>query len=38
MVYRISRMKDIANEDFEQRARELWSEMEKSLVSGKSTA
>jgi len=35
MVYRISRMKDIPNEDFEQRVRELWSEMEQSLVPGK---
>jgi V/A-type H+-transporting ATPase subunit A len=38
MVYRISRMKDIPNEAFEQRAKELWSEMEKSLVTGKRTA
>jgi V/A-type H+-transporting ATPase subunit A len=37
MVYRISRMKDIPNEDFEQKAKELWSEMEKSLVAGKRT-
>ncbi len=35
MVYRISRMKDIPNEGFEQRAKELWSEMEHSLVAGK---
>jgi len=35
MVYRISRMKDIPNEDFEQRVKELWSEMEQSLVPGK---
>ncbi len=35
MVYRISRMKDIPNEAFEQRAKELWSEMEQSLVTGK---
>ena len=35
MVYRISRMKDIPNEVFEQRAKELWSEMEQSLVTGK---
>jgi len=35
MVYRISRMKDIPNEDFEQRVKELWSEMEQSLVTGK---
>jgi V/A-type H+-transporting ATPase subunit A len=38
MVYRISRMKDIPNEAFEQRATELWLEMEKSLVIGKPTA
>ena len=35
MVYRISRMKDIPNEDFEQRVKELWSEMEQDLVAGK---
>jgi V/A-type H+-transporting ATPase subunit A len=35
MVYRISRMKDIPNEEFEQRIKELWSEMEQSLVAGK---
>jgi len=35
MVYRISRMKDIPNEVFEQRVKELWSEMEQSLVTGK---
>ena len=35
MVYRISRMKDIPNDEFEQRAKELWSEMEQSLVTGK---
>ncbi|MDH4269773.1 MAG: V-type ATP synthase subunit A [Dehalococcoidia bacterium] len=35
VVYRISRMKDIPNEVFEQRIKELWSEMEKSLVTGK---
>jgi V/A-type H+/Na+-transporting ATPase subunit A len=34
MVYRISRMKDIPNEDFEQKAKELWSEMERELVAG----
>jgi V/A-type H+-transporting ATPase subunit A len=38
MVYRISRMKDIPNDAFEQRAKELWSEMENSLVTGKRTA
>ena len=35
MVYRISRMKDIPNDVFEQRVKELWSEMEQSLVAGK---
>ncbi len=35
MVYRISRMKDIPNEEFEQRAKELWSEMEENLTTGK---
>jgi len=35
MVYRISRMKDIPNETFEQQIKELWSEMEKSLVAHK---
>ncbi len=35
MVYRISRMKDIPNEDFEQRVKELWPEMEQNLVAGK---
>jgi V/A-type H+-transporting ATPase subunit A len=35
MVYRISRMKDIPNEVFEQRVKELWSEMEQGLVTGK---
>jgi len=35
MVYRISRMKDIPNEVFEQRVKELWSEMEQSLVTSK---
>jgi V/A-type H+-transporting ATPase subunit A len=38
MVYRISRMKDIPNEGFDQKAKELWSEMEKTLVAGKRTA
>ncbi|MFO7995566.1 MAG: V-type ATP synthase subunit A [Dehalococcoidia bacterium] len=35
MVYRISRMKDIPNDVAEQRIKELWSEMEQSLVAGK---
>jgi V/A-type H+-transporting ATPase subunit A len=35
MVYRISRMKDIPNEVFEQRVKELWSEMEQGLVTDK---
>ncbi len=38
MVYKISRMKDIPNEDFAQRAGELWSEMEGSLVARKRVA
>jgi V/A-type H+-transporting ATPase subunit A len=35
MVYRISRMKDIPNEVFEQRIKELWSEMEQIMVNPK---
>jgi len=35
IVYRISRMKDIPNEVFEQSVKELWSEMEESLVVSK---
>ncbi|MBE0430612.1 MAG: V-type ATP synthase subunit A [Dehalococcoidia bacterium] len=35
IVYRISRMKDIPNEGFEQRASELWTEMEQGLVTDK---
>ena len=35
MVYRISRMKDIPNDVFEQKVKELWSEMEQTLVAGK---
>ena len=35
IVYKISRMKDIPNETFEQQNKELWSEMEKSLVARK---
>ena len=35
MVYRISRMKDIPNDVFEQRVKELWSEMEQNLIAGK---
>src|SRR3972149_111509 len=35
MVYRISRMKDIPNEVFEQRVKELWSEMEQTMVNPK---
>ena len=35
VVYRISRMKDIANDVFEQRVKELWLEMEQSLVTSK---
>ena len=33
MLYRISRMKDIPNDVFEQRIKELWSEMEATLVA-----
>jgi len=32
MVYKISRMKDIPNETFEQQIKELWPEMEKDLI------
>ena len=35
IVYRISRMKDIPNEEFEEKIKELWSEMEENLVAGK---
>lgn len=35
MVYRVSRMKDITNEDFEQESKELWAEMEESMVARK---
>jgi len=35
LIYRISRMKDIPNDVFEERIKELWSEMETSLVAGK---
>jgi len=35
MVYRISRMKDIPNDDFRQRASELSVEMERTLITGK---
>jgi len=38
IVYSISRMKDIPNEVFEQRIKELWSEMEARLVTGKGGA
>jgi len=38
VVYRISRMKDIPCDVIEQRAKELWSEMEESLVAGKRLA
>ncbi|MFC1952231.1 V-type ATP synthase subunit A [Chloroflexota bacterium] len=38
MVYRISRMKDIPNDAFEQRIKELWSEMEATLVARKGGA
>jgi V/A-type H+-transporting ATPase subunit A len=35
IVYSVSRMKDIPNEAFEQRIKELWVEMEAGLVTGK---
>jgi len=35
IVYRISRMKDIPNETFEHKVKELWSEMEQKMVTGK---
>ncbi|MFC1992008.1 V-type ATP synthase subunit A, partial [Chloroflexota bacterium] len=38
VVYRISRMKDIPNDVFEDRIRELWSEMEINLVAEKGAA
>jgi len=38
IVYRISRMKDVPNEAFEQMAKELWSDMEESLVTRKGIA
>jgi len=38
IVYRISRMKDIPNDVFEGRIKELWSEMEISLVAEKGVA
>ena len=38
IVYRISRMKDIPNEAFEQMSKELWSDMEESLVTRKGVA
>lgn len=33
IIYRVSRMKDIPNDVFEQRIKELWSEMETSLLT-----
>ena len=35
LVYRISRMKDIPHDVFEQRIKELWADMEANLVTGK---
>ncbi len=35
IVYRISRIKDIPHEEFEPRIKELWEEMEVSLVGRK---
>ena len=33
IVYRISRMKEITNEDFQERCKELWAEMDETLVA-----
>ncbi len=38
MVYRISRMKDITNEDSEEKTKELWAEMEEGMVARKRAA
>lgn len=38
IVYRISRMKDIPNDVFEDRVKELWTEMEMGLVAEKGAA
>jgi V/A-type H+-transporting ATPase subunit A len=38
MIYRISRMKDIPHEEFEQRIKELWSEMDSGLLVRKGGA
>jgi V/A-type H+-transporting ATPase subunit A len=38
IIYRISRMKDIPHEEFEQRIKELWSEMDSTLVARKGGA
>ena len=35
VVYKISRMKEIPHEEFEQRVKELWSEMEQSFMARK---
>jgi len=32
-VYRISRMKEITNEDFQEKCKELWAEMDETLVA-----
>lgn len=38
LVYKISRMKDIPHEEFDERIKKLWDEMEASLVSPKEAA
>ena len=38
LVYKISRMKDIPHEEFDERIKQLWDEMEASLVSPKEAA
>ena len=37
IVYRISRMKEITNEEFTDKCKELWAEMDESLVARKRT-
>ena len=38
LIYKISRMKDIPHEEFDERIRQLWDEMEASLVSHRGAA
>ena len=38
LIYKISRMKDIPHEEFDERIKQLWDEMEASLVSHKEAA